>query len=193
MPCTEASLNYASMSYYTSLKFAMFTDLKFCNVKLFQAYYYALIQLQVSCLDVLWVMSRDIRDTLWIWSYAEDKRTIPYNASFARWVTRWSWLSFFGYFKLLTFLINVYFAFSDEPISHYRGELARKHFAEAFWNAEVVWLVDINVTFTHMSSREDFMDMIGKKRASNPYPHRHCSEECQSEVRLIHDYACISY
>ena len=77
--------------------------------------------------------------------------------------------------------------------SHFQM-LTQKHVAEAFWNAEVeneVWLVDINVTFTHKSSRKDFIDMIDKKRASNPYPHQHCSEECQSEVRLIHDYACM--
>ena len=58
--------------------------------------------------------------------------------------------------------------------------LTRKHVSEALWNAEVENEVrdhEPGYKFTEKADREEFMDMVARKRATNPYPHENCSEK----------------
>ena len=62
------------------------------------------------------------------------------------------------------------------------GELHQKHVSEAFWNAEVEGEVrehEFGYKFSEKGDREAFMDMVDRKRANNPYPHKNCAEECR--------------
>ena len=44
--------------------------------------------------------------------------------------------------------------------------------------------------------REVFMNMVDQKRAENPYPHKHCSEECKKRgtemTKIINLLACFN-
>lgn len=79
--------------------------------------------------------------------------------------------------------------FLDETAVHCTGELTRKHIAEAFWNSEVESELrlhgDITFKFKERLDREKFMDAVDQKRASHPYPHTQCSEECRKRGILL--------
>ena len=68
-------------------------------------------------------------------------------------------------------------------------ELIRKHVSEAFWNTEVENEVREHETgykFTEKVDREAFMDMVDRKRVTNPYPHENCSEKCRQRGNSNH-------
>lgn len=94
------------------------------------------------------------------------------------------WLNIYSYLvrELATLMPLCSLPFRQQILWGY-GALTRKHVAEAFWNNEVESEVrgDHNLTFrfTEKTDCEAFMDMVDQKRATTPYPHTNCSEECK--------------
>ena len=61
--------------------------------------------------------------------------------------------------------------------------------SEAFWNAEVENEVrehEAGYRFTEKADHGAFMDMVDRKRATNPYPHKNCSEKCRQRGNSNH-------